>query len=571
MDKDCLGLGKTLFNSSVCLLSPNRDIELLLTERLTRKKASGAWPEKALLSLAERRNLSNVLIAENRDVLAPSRFEAFLDSQFPFFEHLKTNNLSAFSQNFNPEIKWISHHLSHAYAAMMMSPFEKALIVVVDGAGSNAEDFPQEHPERPDLASFKGYRPHEKRLEESTAYLFDRGQLKCVKKNWQVFKKSESSSRHWISEGLGSLYEKSAEFIFNDKRAAGKVMGLAALGRGLDFEHRSYFLEGLDWSKAFSEKGKKDWENSPHLSYYSDIAASVQLHFEKSLTNMIEELHRAFPEYENLILTGGCALNCTTNMKIFKKGIFNAIYVPPFPGDESIGLGAASYLFHEVQKNSWQRRSWEDQHGYFGAPSSTPTEEGILKYFSGFKIERCESIEKKAAQVIAADQVIGWYQGRSETGPRALGNRSILARVDRPNLKNYLNADIKMRESFRPYGCSIIHERAHEFFDIPQGFENPFMSFAVDVRSHHKDLLKEVTHFDGTSRMQTVRKTQNPRYHALLMEIGALTGTPCALNTSLNVMGEPILESLEDARNFLLKVPVDGLAIGDYYITKGSP
>lgn len=570
MEQICIGLGKTVFNSSACVLkkSDELEIELLLTERLLRKKASGLWPEKALQYISRRHDTSKALIAENRDFLSSPRFEKFLNSQFPFFDHLKSQGLSSFTRHFNEKVHWVPHHLSHAWAATLMSPYEKGIILVVDGAGSPIDDFPDNHPELNEVEIPKWNsknRPHE----EYSVYLMDSGKLRCVKKNWQLFLRSSVPNR-WVSEGLGSLYETAASFIFNDKRAAGKVMGLAALGRGNTLSSRSAFIENLDWEKAFTGKEKALWENSKSLPYYSDVAASVQGHFEESLLKLVTELKEKYPEYENLILAGGCALNCTTNMKIFNTGLFKSVYVPPFPGDESIGLGTASYLYHVVQENPWKLRGWDNQHGYFGPVESIPTEENVRKIFSDFNVLRCNSIEKYAAQKLAAGDVIGWYQGRSETGPRALGNRSILACVDKPELKDYLNSSIKMRENFRPYGCSVPHEVADQYFEIPKGFENPFMSFAVKPRTEYAGYLKEVTHFDGTSRMQTVREKQNPRFHSLLKEVAVLKGIPCLLNTSLNVMGEPIVESLVDARNFLLKVPVDGLAIGDYFIKRGT-
>lgn len=562
----CLGLGKTLFNSSACTVSNKSgklEIELVLSERLNRQKASGAWPEQALGMLSKNHNLENCFIAENRDVIAPLKFEEFLNKSFPFFEYLQQKNLSKYSSHFNENIKHITHHLCHASVALIMSPFEKSLVLVMDGAGSNAKDFSNEHAENkfvPEGASEIDY------LEEASVYSIDHGKLSCLEKNWQEFKKNTRAGGHWLSDGLGSLYEKSAEYIFNDKRAAGKVMGLAALGRPFEIIDRTLFLEGLDWSLAFKGRGKTQWESSRYFNTYANIAASVQSHFEKSLMSIIAGLHKKYPEYENLILVGGCALNCTTNMKLFNSGLFKAIYVPPFPGDESIGLGAASYAHHFLLNIPWKACALQEQKSYFGSLLSIPTEEEIRNEFKDFEIIKPKSIEKFAAELLTEHKIIGWCQGQSETGPRALGNRSILARVDSPGLKNRLNSKIKMRESFRPYGCSILHEEAHRYFDVPEGFENPFMSFAVKTLPEHVQALYEVTHFDGTSRMQTVRTAQNSLFYNLIKEVKDLTGIPCVLNTSLNTMGEPIVESVQDAKKFLIATPVDGVAIGDLYI-----
>ncbi|MEQ1666393.1 MAG: carbamoyltransferase C-terminal domain-containing protein, partial [Bdellovibrionales bacterium] len=402
--------------------------------------------------------------------------------------------MNKYSGHFSENVKHITHHLCHASAAMIMSPFEKALIVVIDGAGSNALDFSENHAEKsfvPQAIDVDGY------LEESSVYSINHGKLNCLEKNWQKFVKNDRAVGHSFSDGLGSLYEKTAEYIFNDKRAAGKVMGLAAFGRPFEIIKRSVFLERLDWTLAFNGSSKNQWESSKHFNTYANIAASVQNHFENSVMNLVKELQKKYSEYENLILVGGCALNCTTNMKLVNSGLFKSIYIPPFPGDESIGLGAASYLYHYVKKNPFQVRPWQKQVSYFGAQRSVPTEEEIRKEFEGaegLEIIKPQSIEVFVAEQLAQFKILGWCQGRSETGPRALGNRSILARVDRSGLKNRLNSEIKMRENFRPYGCSILHEEAHKYFDIPEGFENPFMSFAVKTRPEYLQTLHEVTH-----------------------------------------------------------------------------
>jgi carbamoyltransferase len=163
---------------------------------------------------------------------------------------------------------------------------------------------------------------------------------------------------------------------------------------------------------------------------------------------------------------------------------------------------------------------------------------------------------------------VAWFQGRSESGPRALGNRSILARPDVTGLKDKLNKSIKFRESFRPYGCSVIQEKAHLYFDIDQNFNNPYMSFAIKVREEHKELLKEVSHIDGTSRMQTVKIGQNEKFYRLLERFGEKSGLPCLLNTSLNVMDEPIVETIQDVRRFMENTPTDYLVINDFLIKR---
>ncbi|MBY0470981.1 hypothetical protein K2X30_07400 [bacterium] len=566
-----LGLGKTLFNSSACLVKPGSngarpEVELVLSERITRKKASGIWPEQAL-RLLQKDFSSSLRIAENRDVLKPSLKEDALNRAMPFYDYLQREGLERFSQKFNSELEYVTHHRAHAYAALMMSPFRKSIILVMDGAGSNSADFSPEGEEiqkfspaslKSDLAAF----------EEYSVFLQDEGSLQCVEKGWQSFTKSSRVSGQEFSSGLGMLYEKSAEYIFNSKRAAGKVMGLAAFGKPTRIEDREVFLNQLNWELSFQGDSKKSWESSGYFSVYSDVAASVQQNFEETYLSLAQRLRVKFPKYENLIVTGGCALNCVTNMKLVRAGIFSEIYSPPFPGDECIGLGSASYLYFEKDRNPFQPLEQEQQGGYFGPRSSIPEDQAVENLFREFEIVKPGSIAQYTARVLADGHVVGWFQGRSESGPRALGNRSILARPDRPGLKNYLNQHIKFREGFRPYGCSALHEKAAEYFDVPVGFNNPYMSFSPKTRPEYLAQLAEVTHVDGTSRMQTVRKGQNPLFHSLIDEFGKQTGLFCLLNTSLNVMGEPIAESISDVKRLLEETPIYGIAVGNYFIRR---
>ena len=308
---------------------------------------------------------------------------------------------------------------------------------------------------------------------------------------------------------------------------------------------------------------KKEWETSPHISLYQDLAATAQLEYEKFFKKVCVDAGNLS---SNLILTGGCALNCTANTKIFDWTSFEQVYVTPFPGDGSISIGCSSYLYHK--ENSWKKITKKNQHGFFGPTTSIPDNERVKNVFKDFKLKYSDQIEVDTAKLIKDNNIIAWFQGRSESGPRALGNRSILARVDYPDLKKYLNDKIKFRESFRPYGCSVTYESASKYFDFRKEFETPYMSFSVPVREEKKTFLKEVSHIDGTSRMQTVRKGQNKRYHRLLVEYGKLSGDEVLLNTSLNIMGEPIIETLEDLEVFFSQSKVDYVIAGNFIISK---
>lgn len=561
-------------NSSACLIwpdGPKPGIELALSERLNRKKASGAWPEAAIRLLAARLGNAAVQIAENREIFSTEAFEGMLDEKFPFYDYLRRENLGRYSRHFNPDLKAITHHLCHATAAKLMSPFTKALIVVMDGAGSMRSEFAPDHPEvaRPlRLAPFMPSGPEVslKALEECSVYLLDAGKLDCVYKRWQVFAQNQYGDGY--GEGPGLFFENAAKFIFHCKLSAGKVMGLAPFGRATPIQDRRQYLDSLDRSLAFPGGGKARWEASPQRALYTDVAATVQASFEESLLALLSRLRELLPEYSNLILTGGCALNCSANAKILGKNLFEKIYVPPFPGDECIGLGAAASLYYASEPDAWSPLPFENQHGYFGPVDSLPSADSVLSAFAGFSVTKPPSITDYAADLLDRGKIIAWFQGRSESGPRALGNRSILASPKIPGLKDQLNGFVKFRESFRPYGASVLREFAPEYFHVAADFDSPFMSFAVRTRADYRALLQEVTHVDGTSRIQTVRTGQNSLFAELLRKFGEKSGLFCLLNTSLNVMGEPMVESVADARAFLVNVPVDGIAIGDFFIKR---
>lgn len=562
-----LGISKTLFNSSTCLITANRHkleaIEILLSERQNRIKADGSWPKEQLLKLSQELGL-NVEVAENRDFTHPKLWESLLDENINFYDYLKKKGLFRFCSLEENNLTYITHHLCHAEAAKMTSPFKKALILVQDGAGTEYQDF-EDGPEKKLLKLDS----MNKTYESYSLYELDNGNLICLEKEMQVFKNSKKVPDSFFSNGLGSFYEKVAEYIFNSKRASGKVMGLAGFGSNpLAINSPVEFLENLDWNRKFNKKSKSEWESSENLEFYKDLAFSVQSYFEKSLIERVRSIKEKYPNHDQLILTGGCALNCSANMKLLNEKIFSEIYIPPAPGDESIGLGLSAHLYFKKHPVSWKPVPHSLQHGYWGAISSTPDEKKILTIFSKYKVNRPSDIVNFTAQKLVSLKTIAWFQGRSETGPRALGNRSILASVQFPNLKDYLNDHIKFRESFRPYGCSVLKEEAAEYFKVTKDFNNPFMSFAVLIKENYLEQLKEVAHIDGTSRMQTVGPDQNKKFYLLLKEVGVLSKFPILLNTSLNIMGEPIVETIEDAEAFFRQSKVDALVIGDFYIEK---
>lgn len=505
-----------------------QEAEILLSERLDRKKNSGAWPELALRAMGERNITSST---QNRDVQTVKEFEEYLNTRFPFYDRLKINGLDKF---LNDRCQSLNHHLAHAYSASVFSPFEESLILVIDGAGSK----------------------HSEGYEFLTLFHFKNQQFTVLDKKFTQF------DNKGYSESIGLFYEAISEFIFNSKTLAGKVMGLAPFGKSLGLvDSYPEFLASLDWSKKFQGKSKEDWESSPHMELYQNLAATVQENFEHYLLSYLTQVSQKYPG-SNLIMVGGCALNCTLNGKLWNTKLFKNVYVPPNPGDEGISLGCAwSSIKNQVH---WKPLPHQRQ----------TSSRGKHRHYSKEDVERVFGHHditslclERVSDLLCQNEVVAWFMGRSEVGPRALGNRSILA-LPRKGIKSFLNQKIKFRESFRPYGCTVPQDEVSKYFEVDDSFENPFMSFAIKIREAYRDELFDVGHVDHTSRFQTLHREQNPPYYDLLKMVGQKCGTPILLNTSLNVMGEPILETIEDALRFFESSEVKYFVFNEYFIEK---
>lgn len=567
-----IGMNKMGHHAAACALTVSAgefDLVLAIKERLTRVKADGGMIEGPLKALAVEVDFSNASFAENSYLKRPADYEAAVAAQIPYYEKLSALGLERSSKRYNAEVAFVPHHRCHAAAAQLVSPFEKALIVVFDGIGSLFEAFDPGDPELA-LAQDAGPGPGPGCTEACTVYLQDGARLKVVEKQWQTIDAEITDRVVGHDFGLGALYSIAARYIFNNYRESGKVMGLAPFGKASPIADRATYLKKLDWKKAFRGHGKSEWEQSGLYEHYADVAASVQKHFEQELLHLLGRLGARYPSYRNLILTGGCALNCVANAKVIESGLFDGVYVPPFPGDESAAVGAAARQWLEGASAQWKARPWEAQRANFGPAASAQIDDRrVREAFRGRRVARPVNLEVEVARRLARGELLGWFQGRSESGPRALGFRSLLASPFVSGVKDRLNAEVKCREAFRPYAPATLWERAHEYFDVPPGFESPFMSFSPRVRPAFRERLKEISHVDGTARLQTVRKAQSPRFHALVSAFGDETGVYCVLNTSMNVMGEPIVETIADAARFFEHTPVDAMAVGDFLVTRG--
>ena len=561
-------MNKGLDMASLCLVKFSKGKAkaiIYLRERFSRKKRSPDFFYQGVEDLKKELSNKELLLAETSYDLAPPEQEKILEKTIKFKHLLKKRKVSNYSSLINKNIQFYTHHLCHAEVAAHMSPYKKAIIVVADGGGSIASAFTKDSPE----ASFAKEMLYSNQVTEKlSVYLFEKNSLICVQKNWQP--RPLTRKNFWSNENSwGLMFENISEYIFGNTHEAGKVMGLAMFSEGRQIKKYSDLKKIALEKYRFKGYGKKEWEASPHKNLYQEIAATMQNLYINELSSFISNLHENYPGFENLILTGGCALNCAANQELLENSDFSSIYVPPFPGDECVSFGAALLRAREAGINkTYLPLSWNRQSSFLGPLQKKLSLSQIKKYFLEYKIEHPDNLSLEVAKLLDANELVAVFRGQSETGPRALGHRSILGNPSNPLIKSYLNEQVKGRESFRPYGGTVLDQYKSQYFDVDQNFESPFMSFAPKIRKKYLKKLIGISHVDETSRIQTLRRTQDPFFYDLIKHFGKKSGIYCLLNTSLNIMGEPIVETPKDAARLFKSSPLKYLVLNDYLICK---
>lgn len=540
--------------------------EVYQSERLTKKKNEGDYPFVALRRFKSDypelfKKLTSSDVAMNSFHSTPANLEKLYTVSPTYKEYIETFGFEKFSTLYHPEIFQPGHHISHAYSAWGFSPFEKAMIIVFDGCGSKRGAFDDYFNESPIGSSGEGAH-----FETLSVYLLENGSLTPVYKEWTKFEKAEKVD-HFIGDSLGNLFSLTSSRIFGNWKEAGKVMGLAAYGKPSDITDSKKFQQDIVNENFQIYRGKEKFDNQPkdNFQHSANLSASAQAYFEKTFLGLCDDLKKKHPGFDNLILVGGCALNCLTNSRLVKEKYFKNVFIPPFPNDEGISMGAALCLAHRQGKIRFRTLSLDKMNAYLGRKKSGEVSlEEIKSAFPDFKIRPWQD----ASKVLADGEVVAIFQGPSEVGPRALGNRTLMVRPDRKDVKQYLNDNIKFREDFRPYGATVLQEDVHLYFDVEKGFVGPFMTFAPLIRDDKESYLKGVTHKDRTSRLQTISRDQNPRYYDIINGFKSITGESVILNTSLNIMGQPILEDINDARLFMKDSKVNFMIINDYLLER---
>lgn len=558
-----LGISCFYHDAAAALVRDGQLVAAAAEERFVRRKHTSEFPARAIEYCLRTAGIT----------LAQVDHICFYEKPFVKFDRIITSALSEWPRSYfsflksiplwlkdrlwmgaqiqkelatDKEILFSQHHLSHAAAAFLVSPFERASILTVDGVGEWC-------------TTGAGYG-------EGT----------------RIVMEQEIDFPH----SLGLFYSAITAYIgFKVNDAEWKVMGLAPYGkpRYLDkfeefidikadgsfrlnlkyFSH--HYASRLPFNKRFEQHlGQPARQPESEITdFHKDIAASAQKVVERVMVGMAQNLYNRHKS-ENICIAGGVGLNSVANWKILKHTPFKNIFIQPAAGDDGAAIGAAFIVYNSVLGNP---RNFVMRHAYYG-PEYTEAEIEAYLESQGARYERLtrEEMVRRTARLIAEEKVVGWFQGRMEFGPRALGARSILADPRNPEMKNIINSKIKFREWFRPFAPSVLRERVSDYFDLDG--DSPFMLLVPDVLPDKRALLPAITHEDGTGRVQTVTREDSPLYYELIEEFGQLTGVPVVVNTSFNVRGEPIVCSPADAYNCFMRTGIDALVMGNCVLTE---
>ena len=571
-----LGLNMFHADSSAAIIQDGKILFAVAEERLNRHKHYGGFPAlavKACLGAAGAKlsDIEHVAVGQDSDANLAKKVQYALANPAKILNFIKMRQrkepmrdvrsllahaLEVDSVRLKFQEHHVEHHLAHIASAYYCSPWEKAAGFSYDGSG----DF------------------------VSTMM------ARCEGNNIQIL------DRVFLPHSLGSFYTMICDFIGYRKYGdEGKVMGLAPYGKDTFVDeirkitplrdgafrlNMSYFKplgssQGMQilpdgtvrLARHFSDKMEKLFgparePNSEITQRDMDLAYAMQLRFEEVFFHLANELHKHVPE-ENLAMAGGCALNSVANGKLFCRTPFRRTWIQPAAGDEGLAIGAALHTYHAVLERP---REHQMNHAYLGPEFSESQIESALNS-AGIKYQRLAReplLDAVSDQMVKGD-VVGWFQGRMEWGPRALGNRSIVTHPGLPNMKDVLNARIKHREWFRPFAPAILAEAQHEYFE--HDHPSPYMLHVYKIRPEKRKSLCAVNHVDDTGRLQTVTREENPLYYDLIQTFGRKTGIPVILNTSFNE-NEPIVCTPQEAIDCFRRTKMDALAIGPFFALK---
>jgi carbamoyltransferase len=563
MPTHVLGISCFYHDAAAALLRDGEIVAACQEERLSRKKHDSDFPSRAVKYVLHEAGI------------APDRLDAvgFYDKPLLKFERMLSTYIATFPRSFNSfrkaipvwlhEKLWVpsiirkelkpykgpilfaEHHMSHAASCFFPSPFEEAAILTVDGVGEWA----------------------------TASYGVGRGT------DINLFKEIR------FPHSLGLLYSAFTYYLgFKVNSAEYKVMGLAPYGKPVHFERIMNEMVHLNEDgsfkldmKYFSYDYGLRMTNGAFDEFFGgpprkpetwmaerefDIAASVQKVCEEIVLKMVRHLHKE-TGLTRLCMAGGVALNCVANGRVIRETPIKELFVQPAAGDAGGAVGVAHYLYNGLERKP-RGRAWT--HAYLGPGYS---DADVAEYLDGqgakYRTLSDGELVKTTARLLSENNVIGWFQGRMEFGPRALGGRSILADPRDAKMRDTLNMKIKFREGFRPFAPSVLADKSPEWFEMD--CESPYMLLVAQVREG-KRVIPSVTHVDGSARIQTVTRAESPLYYDLIAEFGRITGVPVIINTSFNVRGEPIVCTPRDAYLCFMRTNMDRLVLGHHVLDK---
>ncbi len=548
-------VGFAQHDSAALLLRDGEILSAIEEERLNRIKHTNCFPISAIKYCLDenRMTLADVdYIAINSaehmiDIMAKRSFLANARLKGPVTGRSYLASLFAreFGVDVSDKIRFCRHHVAHAWSAYVPSGYDNSLILVLDGDGDNLS-----------------------------------GMVFTAEDN-----KLTKICEYGIEQSLGNFYTEMIALLGYNRFDEYKVMGLAPYGNpekyGRLFDRFYRLLPGGNYQlhdpnmimmrlieTGIVDKARRKGE--PFNETHKDLAAAIQITLEKIVFHIVNYFQKATKQ-KRLCFAGGVAHNCTLNGKILYSGLFDDVFVQPAAHDAGSALGSAISVFYD---ESSAPRAHRLEHLFYGTDVGNGTgadDVGLtLSQWSDFvSFEKVDDITARTAQLLANGSVVGWVQGRSEFGPRALGNRSILADPRPASNKLLINQMVKKREEYRPFAPSVLEESLADYFEVPSTrAEYPFMIFVLNVREEFRELLGAITHVDGTARIQTVSRETNPKYWNLISEFQKLTGVPILLNTSFNNNAEPIVDSVEDAIVCYLTTGLHYLVVGDYLVRK---
>ena len=564
-----LGISCYYHDSAAAILKDGHVVAAVEEERFSRKKFDDGFPRMAIdwclkeagitpeqinsVAFYDKPVLKFERLLDNYIAVAPRGLYSFLNV-IPKWLHKRLwikEEIKKHMRGYQGDIIFPEHHMSHAAHTFFTSPFDEAAILTVDGVG------------------------------EWSTSSFGSAENTSIKLTNDI---------RW-PHSIGMFYSAFTYFLgFKVNEGEYKLMGLSAYGKPKYYDlilneildvkndgslhlNLKYFAFTYDkvmtnqkFAELFGIPRREEDAKAEQIHY--DIGASAQKVLEDIMLKMVNHVHKK-TGMKNLCLGGGVALNGVANYRILKEGPFESVHIPPSPGDGGSAVGCAQYLYYIHKK---QRRIIVQDHAkriqeniYVGPSFSNDEIKSFLEENNiDYEYLTREQLLQTTAKLISEQNVVGWYQGKIEWGPRALGNRSILADPRDSKMKDVLNEKIKHRELFRPFAPSILEEYVSEYFDL--NIPSPYMLFVAKVKK--PDKIPAVTHVDGTGRLQTVSREANPLYYDLINDFYKITGVPVVVNTSMNVRGEPIVNTPEQAYAMIIKTEMDYIMMGNYMIQR---